>query len=144
MVYVLILLGLAVVIAPLVSVMPSKSQRAKAALRDEARELSVRVSLRPLPVVPARFQLQVGAELACYELRFPVFLSSPNRVESYVFVEGAWWPTEGTRDAAGWLAELPEGVVYVERGDQAVSIFWDEKMGSEGLSMICQAIEKIR
>jgi hypothetical protein len=33
--------------------------------------------------------------------------------------------------------------VYVERGEQTVSIFWDEKAGPEGLALISQAIEKI-
>lgn len=143
MVYVLILLGLAVVIAPLVSVMPSKSQRAKAALRDEARTRSYRVSLRPLPAVPPRFRLQIDADLACYERRLPAALSVPDRTMAYVCVEGAWWPTSGTGDAPAWLPELPEGSVYVERGEQTVSIFWDEKAGPEGLTLISQAIEKI-
>lgn len=143
MVYVLILLGLAVVIAPLVSVMPSKSQRAKAALRDEARTRSYRVSLRPLPAVPPRFRLQIDADLACYERRLPTALSVPDRTMAYVCVEGAWWPTSGTGDAPAWLPELPEGSVYVERGEQTVSIFWDEKAGPEGLALISQAIEKI-
>jgi len=142
-VYVLILLGLAVVIAPLVSVMPSKSQRTKAALRDEARGLSFRVSLRPLPAVPPRFRLQVATELACYERRLPGSSPAPNHAESFVCVEGAWWPTQGVGNAPDWLAELPEGAVYAERVEQAVSIFWDEKMGSDGLSMLRQAIEKI-
>ena len=143
MVYVLILLGLAVVIAPLVSVMPTKSQRAKAALRDEARARSYRVSLRPLPAVPPRFRLQIDAHLACYERRLPVALSVPDQTMSYVCVEGDWWPTSGTGDAAPWLAELPEGSVYAERGEQTVSVFWDEKAGSEGLVLMSQAIEKI-
>jgi len=142
-VYVLILLGLAVVIAPLVSVMPSKSQRAKAALRDEARTRSYRVSLRPLPAVPPRFRLQIDADLACYERRLPAALAVPDRAMAYVCVEGGWWPTSGTGDAPAWLSELPEGSVYVERGEQTVSIFWDEKAGSDGLTLISQAIEKI-
>ena len=142
-VYVLILLGLAVVIALLVSVMPSKSQRAKAALRDEARTRSYRVSLRPLPAVPPRFRLQIDADLACYERRLPAALAVPDRAMAYVCVEGGWWPTSGTGDAPAWLSELPEGSVYVERGEQTASIFWDEKAGSEGLTLISQAIEKI-
>ena len=143
MVYVLILLGLAVVIAPLFSVMPSKSQRAKAALRDEARRRLFRVSLRPLPAAPPRFRLQSDAELACYERRLSRSLFVLEKAMSYVFVDGVWWPTVGKGDAAEWLAGLPEGAVYVERGEQAVSIFWDEKAGSEGLMMILQAIENI-
>lgn len=72
MVYLLILLGLAVVVAPLMSAMPSKTQRAKAGLRDLARAHDLRVSLRPLPAVPARFRFEPEDELACYERRFPV------------------------------------------------------------------------
>ena len=52
MVYVLIVLGLAVVIAPLMSAMPSKSQRAKAALRDQARTCNLRVSCARYPYHP--------------------------------------------------------------------------------------------
>ena len=49
MVYVLIALGLAVVISPLISAMPTKAQRRKAAVRDQARALGLRVTLRPVP-----------------------------------------------------------------------------------------------
>ena len=69
MVYVLIVLGLAVVIAPLMSAMPSKSQRARAALRDQARACNLRVSLRPLPPIPPRFRFESDDEFACYEKR---------------------------------------------------------------------------
>jgi hypothetical protein len=41
MVYVLIALGLAVVIGPLISAMPSKAQRRVAAVRDRAKELGL-------------------------------------------------------------------------------------------------------
>ena len=76
MVYVLIVLGLAVVIAPLMSAMPSESQRAKAALRDQARACNLRVSLRPLPAIPPRFRFASDDEFACYERR----LSADNRL----------------------------------------------------------------
>ena len=53
MVYVLIVLGFAVVIAPLMSAMPSKTQRAKAALRDQARACnSVSYTHLTLPTTP--------------------------------------------------------------------------------------------
>ena len=86
MVYVLIVLGLAVVIAPLMSAMPSKSQRAKAALRDQARACNLRVSLRPLPPIPARFRFESDDEFACYERRLSPHLHSTGRDERFVSV----------------------------------------------------------
>ena len=141
MVYLVILLGLAVVIAPLMSAMPSKAQRAKAGLRDQARAYDLRVSLRPLPAVPARFRFEPEGELACYERRFPVSQQKSGGQEHYLCVDGQWWPTTGVEDAPGWLHYLPLGAAYVECRDESVSIFWDEKAGPEGLAKISQAID---
>ena len=141
MVYLLILLGLAVVLAPLMSAMPSKAQRAKAGLRDLARTHDLRVSLRPLPAVPARFRFEPEDELACYERRFPVSQQKSGGEEQYLCVDGQWWPTTGVEDAPGWLQFLPLGAAYVECRNESVSIFWDEKAGPEGLAKISQAID---
>ena len=99
MVYLLILLGLAVVVAPLMSAMPSKAQRAKAGLRDLARTHDLRVSLRPLPAVPARFRFEPEDELACYERRFPVSQQKPGGEAHYLCVDGQWSPTTGVEEA---------------------------------------------
>ena len=84
MVYVMIVLGLAVVIAPLMSAMPSKSQRAKAALRDQARTSNLRVSLRPLPPIPPRFRFASDDEFACYERRLSARLHVAGRDDRFV------------------------------------------------------------
>ena len=141
MVYLLILLGLAVVVSPLMSAMPSKAQRAKAALRDQARAHDLRVSLRPLPAVPARFRFEPEDELACYERRVPASGQNFGGETHYLCVDGQWWPTTGVEDAPGWLHYLPLGAAYVECRDESVCIFWDEKAGPEGLAKISQAIE---
>ena len=144
MVYVLIFLGLAVVIAPLVSAMPTKSQRRKAALRDHARSYELRVSLRPLPAIPARFRCEPEGELACYEHRLASGLQVPNRRDEFVRTQGDWFPTVGVVHAPSWLAELPEGALYVEWLEKTVSIFWDEKEDLDGLIKIKQAIDLIQ
>ena len=143
MVYVLIVLGLAVVIAPLMSAMPSKSQRAKAALRDQARACNLRVSLRPLPPIPARFRFASDDEFACYEKRLPASLHVAGRDERFVSVDGEWSPTSGVSTAPRWLSALPSGAAFVELSEQTVSIFWNEKEGLDGLNTISQAIDSI-
>ncbi len=143
MVYVLIVLGLAVVVAPLMSVMPSKAQRQKAALRDEARHCDLRVSMRPLPAIPARFRFAPDSELACYERRLPTGVQPSGSTENFVYAGGVWSPTKGVAAAPAWLVDLPLGAVFVELAEHTVSIFWDEKEGSEGLLKIKQAIDLI-
>ena len=143
MVYVLIVLGLAVVIAPLMSAMPSKSQRAKAALRDQARSCNLRVSLRPLPAIPPRFRFQADDEFACYERRLSVHLHQAGRDERFVSVDGEWSPTSGVLPAPSWLLALPSGTAFVELSEQSVCIFWNEKAGPDGLNRLSQAIDSI-
>lgn len=143
MVYVLIVLGLAVVIAPLMSAMPSKSQRAKAALRDQARACNLRVSLRPLPTIPARFRFESDDEFACYERRLPPHLHQAGRDKRFVSVDDEWSPTSGVSPAPGWLSALPSGAAFVELSEQTVSIFWNEKEGPDGLHILSQVIDYI-
>ena len=143
MVYVLIVLGLAVVIAPLMSAMPSKSQRAKAALRDQARACNLRVSLRPLPSIPARFRFESDDEFACYERRLPPHLHQAGRDKRFVSVDDEWSPTSGVSPAPGWLSALPSGAAFVELSEQTVSIFWNEKEGPDGLHILSQVIDYI-
>ena len=143
MVSVLIVLGLAVVIAPLMSAMPSKSQRAKAALRDQARACNLRVSLRSLPQIPARFRFESDDEFACYERRLSPSLHLPGRDERFVSVDGEWSPTKGVSPVPKWLSALPSGAVFVELSEQTVSIFWNEKEGVEGLHTLSQAVDSI-
>ena len=141
--YVLIVLGLAVVIAPLMSAMPSKSQRAKAALRDQARTCNLRVFLRPLPAIPPRFRFASDDEFACYERRLPTHLRVAGRDARFVSVAGEWSPTTGVSTAPKWLSALPSGAAFVEFSEQTVSIFWNEKEGVEGLNTLSQAIDSI-
>ena len=143
MVYVLIALGLAVVIAPLISAMPSKAQRRVAAVRDRAKDLGLRVTLRPVPAVPARFRFAPERDLACYQQIQSRSKSELGEQRAYVRAEGHWQPTQGASTAPAWLTMLPSGATLVEVSDRYLSIFWDEREGLEGLETIRQAIDSI-
>ena len=134
MVYLLILLGLAVVIAPLMSAMPSKGQRRKAAIRDEARQHGLRVSIRPPPEIPPRFRFFPNTELVCYERLLPKALQAAGWQFRYVLDD--FTPPD-------WIQRLPGGALVVELSERNVSIFWDERGGPEALDQIVQAIELI-
>ena len=141
MVYVLIALGLAVVIAPLISAMPSKSQRRVAAVRDRAKELGLRVTLRPAPAVPARFRFKPERDLACYQQVQSQGKSALGEQRTYVLANGHWQPTHGASATPAWLITLPPGAPLVEVSDRYITVFWDESEGLEGLETIRQAID---
>ena len=69
--------------------------------------------------------------------------SRPVADEDFVYAGGVWSPTKGVASAPVWLASLPLGAVFVALSEHTVSIFWDEKEGSEGLLKIKQAIDLI-
>lgn len=143
MVYLLILLGLAVVIAPLMSAMPSKGQRRKAAIRDEARQHGLRVSIRPPPEIPPRFRFFPDTELVCYERLLPKALQVTGRQFRYVRIQADWQSVFDDFTPPDWIQRLPGGAQVVELSERNVSIFWDERGGPEALAQIAQAIEFI-
>ena len=143
MVYVFIALGLAVVVAPLLSAMPSKKQRRQAALRDHARKLGVRVSMRPVPEVPARFRFNPSRELICYEQWLAAPYQRAGAPRRYVFAGGMWQPMTGVDPCPDWLLNLPAGALVAERSEKSISIFWDESDGVDGLEKIREVIDLI-
>jgi len=142
-VYLLILLGLAVVIAPLMSAMPSKVQRQKAAIRDQARQHGLRVSIRPPPDIPPRFRFVPDSELVCYERMLPKSLQATGRRCCYVRLDGVWQSIFDDLTPPDWVTRLPQGALVAELSERNVSIFWDERGGPDDLSRLHQAIDLI-
>ena len=143
MVYFFILLGLAVVIAPLLSARPSKGQRRKAALRDEARQYGLRVSIRHPPDIPPRFRFAPADELVCYERMLPKVLQAAGRQCRYVRLDNEWRSIFDDLPPPDWVRRLPEGAVVAELSERNASIFWDERGALEDLATLHQAIELI-
>ena len=109
--------------------------------RDRAKDLGLRVTLRPVPAVPARFRFAPERDLACYQQIQSRSKSELGEHRAYVFAEGHWQPTQGASTAPAWLTMLPSGATLVEVSDRYLSIFWDEREGLEGLETIRQAID---
>ena len=129
MVYLLILLGLAVVVAPLMSAMPSKAQRAKAGLRDLARAHDLRVSLRSRLRCPHGFGL--SRRTSWRAMSGVSLFTAEVWGRHYLCVDGRWSPTTGVRMPPGGCSSCPWcGLRRVQ--NESVSIFWDEKAGPRG------------
>ena len=134
--YVLILAILAVVVAPLLAVMPNKTQRRQAFIRERAREMGLRVYFRSLPEVPARYRFSPSSDLACYESSFPIHQQPSGRRLVYIWTEGGWHAVSGSETSPEWLWSLPEGVFLVMFSERSVCFFWDERGGVPALEQI--------
>lgn len=123
--------------------MPSKGQRRKAALRDQARQYGLGVIIRPAPEIPPRFKFFPDVELVCYQRLLPKTLQSAGRQFRYVRISGDWQSIFDDLPAPDWVNRLPDGAQVAELSERYVSIFWDERAGLEDLDQLNQAIEFI-
>ncbi len=111
--YLIIILIIAVAIAPLASALPSKAQRREAQLRSYASSIGLTIKLEPIPDIPARFRFSPSPNLVAYRLRDA---SGEDRVQDKLLLlrEGEQWIDSLTESA--W--KLPHDGVWV--GEVAV------------------------
>jgi len=122
-----ILLIIAVAIAPLMSALPSESQRYEAKVRAHAMDQGVIVKLESLPDVPARFRLPSNVSLVAYRRRRPKRDPRFEQPLLAVKAQGDWLSVPEGKSLTGGLLSLPEGAYIAELGVDYVSVFWDEK-----------------
>ena len=124
--YLIIILIIAVAIAPLASALPSKAQRREAQLRSYASSIGLTIKLEPIPDIPARFRFSPSPNLVAYRLRD---VSGEDRVQDKLLLlrEGEQWIDTLTESAL----KLPNDGLLV--GEVAVlnrgvtTVFWNEK-----------------
>lgn len=124
--YFWIILGLAVVVAPLWAVVPSKRQRFLASLRDQALSMGLHISEAPLPAIPPRLQRNDDRPLVAYWLRLS--REQGEALQAGLFVrtrEG--WECESGSAVPAVFETLPEGVDVVTLAADRVACFWDER-----------------
>ena len=136
-------LGIAVVIAPLWSALPSPRQRRLARLRARARTVGIQVSLPPLPQVPARFQIDTGLERACYSIRHGLTGFDERSIMWVKSAEG--WAVAAAGGAVPAMLEvLPEGVDVVELKGPVLRIFWSEMGEEEVVDVMADAVKQLQ
>ena len=142
MVYSLIIIILMLALAPLISALPSKSQRDRIALRDHASDLDLRVSIRRLPEPPPRFKFRCERELICYSRSVKKDILG-NRRLLFAQTGGVWRQSEESDEPMHWLDELPPGVLLVTVSPCGIDFFWNEEGGVEALKKIAQAADSM-
>ena len=86
LVYIIIFITIAAALGPLLSVLPSKHQRAVADFRERARRAGILVQLREPKNIPARLQRGSDEPLVCYSRRLKPAISGVEPEVTFVMV----------------------------------------------------------
>ena len=146
MVYLVIIFILALALAPLAHVVPSKYQRRIAHLREFAALQGLFVEFRSLPA-----GVFTGAESAAlepgktiyYGLRIPVGTAQNRPRSAWVYGEQGWrsLPRGGVVPAV--LQGLPPGVSVATRDTESCGVYWQEAGGEVHITQIYQVLSHL-
>ena len=137
MVYIIIFITIAAALGPLLSVLPSKHQRAVVGFRERARKAGVLVQLREPKNIPARLQRASDEALVCYSRRLDVAIRG---LESELWVRSkVGWESRSGDPVSAVITAVTENIEVIFLSDEDIQVFWDER-GGEGA--YCQ-VEKL-
>lgn len=136
--YWLILLALALAVAPLTHFVPSKRQRHQARLREYAAVHGLFVEFRDLPGVSASGRAE---PVIYYGKRLPASRGAP-RLRRAWLREGEGWRGTGHRDAAPvGTGEFPATVLALSEDEGSRGAYWREEGEEADVRSIVAALE---
>jgi len=141
--YLIIILIIAVAIAPLASALPSKAQRREAQLRSYASSLGLTIKLEPLPDIPARFRFSPSPNLAAYRLRDADAEDGLQDKLLLLRVEGQWIDTRNESGVKMPVDDGPSGaeIAILNRG--VATVFWNESGGDADVDRLHRLLKDL-
>ena len=138
-----ILVIIAVAATPLVSALPTETQRYEARIRDHAMQSGLLVKLETPPDVPARFRVLRDSKLVAYRLRRatpePLFTESILAVKSH----SRWVSVPHEKDLADLMPTVPDGAHIAELSEFTMTLYWDEKGDTEAVDCVADALRSL-
>jgi len=142
--YLLIILVIAMALAPLSSVIPSKRQREVARMREYAAVHSLFVEFRG---VPGRDRVRssdrdgAGRDTIYYGKRLPAAKSKARKTQAWRLENGSWTALERRCAVPAVLASLPAEVLAASVDEGSCGIYWQEAGGVEKVELIREVLE---
>ena len=146
--YLIILVVIALALAPVLALKPSRRQRLQAHLRDRARELGLQVQVCTLPQTHRqevrREDSQTGVVYRLLwrhpEGKYRQFTWLLHRLET----EPDKTPPGILQAMRAALEQLPEAVLAVEFTNSGVAVYWDEAGDEQTVAAIAEQLNTLR
>ncbi len=141
--YLIIILVIAIALAPLSHFVPSKRQRAVAGMRETAAIKGLFVEFRQLPArsgAPGTGTDRANDGVIYYGKRLPPPRGSGPRRGSWLQGQDGWCSVKGGDKAPEILQRLPPQVLAASVDEGSCGIYWRESGGTEELAIIIDTI----
>ena len=139
MTYLLVIFVIAVALAPLVQLLPSKRQRQIAGLRESAALQGLFVEFRDMPganIVP-----KAPAGVIYYGKRLPTRRSRPIETGTWLLLGDGWRNVGGTKPITALLQALPIEILAASVDEFSCGVYWTESAEEGAVEQIKQVLE---
>ena len=142
----IILLVVALAIAPLTNFLPSKRQRAVARLREYAAVHGLFVEFRDLP---GSEQSRIGEaqrpeQIIYYGIRLPPSRGEPRPRQAWLATGEGWRGVGHRAPEPACTAQLPAEILALSREETSCGIYWKEPGGEAEVQQIVDALKSWR
>lgn len=150
MVYLLILVILGVVAAPVMWLRPNGRQKQIAALREVARAEGLNVGLKPVPSLFPPHSRTMNMDIAVYALAWTEAAQKRDKIPpnciSGLGPDGAWLLHRFQQpEAVGTLlSSLPDSTQVLELNRGGISVYWREKGTPDGVRTMAKTLKDLR
>jgi hypothetical protein len=144
MTYLIILLVIALALAPLFHFAPSKRQRRVAHLREYAAVHGLFVEFRNTPGTPEQRRLEgrPSGDIIYYGKRLPPAKGTGWVSASWVLGSNGWRSVGKRLPAPAQLLDLGEQIIAASVDQSSCGVYWVESSGEEGVEEIRQSLEQ--
>jgi hypothetical protein len=142
--YLLIILVIAVALAPLSHFVPSKRQREVARMREFAAVNGLFVEFRGVPgrdKVRSSDRDSAGRDTIYYGKRIKPAKAKARKAQAWRFQNGRWMGLERRAEVPAELASMPAEVLAASVDEGSCGVYWQEAGGVEKVAVIRQALE---
>ncbi len=142
----IILLVVALAIAPLTNFLPSKRQREVARLREYAAVHGLFVEFRDLPGSDRSRtgETQRPEQIIYYGIRLPPSRGEPRPRQAWLATDGGWRGVGHRVAEPPCTAQLPAGILALSREETSCGIYWKEPGGESDVQQIIDALNSWR
>ena len=141
--YLVIVLVIAVALAPLSHFVPSKAQRKIARLREYAAINGLYVEFRDLPGVEAKTRVESSGRNIYYGRRVRARAMEGGRRRVWVCRDNRWSAVPRGPSVPEVLAELPVGILAVSADLDSCGIYWQETGDEAEIDRILQVLDAL-
>jgi hypothetical protein len=139
--YLIIVLVIAVALAPLSHFMPSKAQRKVARLREYAAVHGLYVEFRDVPRSGRSTPAKQTRDTIYYGKRVRMRRGGPEKRLAWLHSDNGWAAISRHDPVPAELNALPEGVLGASADSDSCGIYWNETGEEEHIDQICAVLE---